>query len=155
MKYVAAMVSLAALAGCEYLVFEFPPAKPEKPKPPAAEKPPEEKPAPPEREKPKQEEPEYKPPDFPFFDDKDEEPMKLGPNSSYNVPAPRGYYYGNTFNYPAYWFGPYRIWNGWGIAPAGHLHEHHNHGTGQSTFEFTPGAFWPYGWGWTYEHHHH
>jgi hypothetical protein len=143
MKRVLSWVALLPLVGCGYLTFEWPPEKEEKPKV--------EKPKPPATQ---EKEPEYKPTDFPYFkDDDDKEPMKPGMSQiGPRLPRYSAGYYGY---YPWWSFG---YWGGipfWTSAnPAWILHEHHNHGTGASTYEWMPTNN-PGGWGFQFQHHHH
>jgi hypothetical protein len=148
MKRWIALVGLVSFVGCEYMHFNWPPENPEQKKLPPELKPKEEpKPAQPDKE------PEYKPPDFPYFEDEDEK-LPFGPDKSYQ-PGPRPKYTYHT--YPG-WYNAYPwYWGGLFVNPtnpAWNLHEHHNHATGTSTFEWMPTGN-PFGWGFNPVHHHH
>lgn len=98
----------------------------------------------------------YRPPDFPWegYERKAgrkepaPDPSKLGFSQySYRVYGIGGW----TYVYPPLGYG-WPHWTGYGV------HEHHDHETGKSTYEFTPNFsgpwWWPYPHG-KYEHHHH
>ena len=110
---------------------------------------------PPVDPKKKDQDPEYKPPDFPFFNDKDDAPPPLGPEPSPGV-TPQNFTpsYAPTYpqQYPYSYYGYYNgfwpSWGGWGgwggalglYSPSLGVREFHSHGTGLSTFQFVPGG---------------
>ncbi|HLG42222.1 MAG TPA: hypothetical protein VI643_02570 [Planctomycetota bacterium] len=107
---------------------------------------------------------EYVPPDFPAPEYSERAglgtPPAVGVQPAYSVVP--SYYRQVYSSYPAYGYtyvAPYsRPYYGWPYRGVYDVHEHHDHGTGKSTFELTPNTSYPWWWPSRYgkfDHHDH